>query len=90
MSKRLLSFYAGWCGLATLALCSLPSGAQTSEVKEKPPMYTYVANWSIPRARWADMAKDKDANAAVLDKALADGTLVGYGNDEKSRPPARR
>lgn len=82
MSKRLLCFYLGLCGFMTLALCSLPSGAQTSEVKEKPPMYTYVANWSIPRAHWADMAKDKDANAAIPDKALADGTLVGYGNDE--------
>ena len=52
------------------------------EVKEKPPMYSYVANWQIPRAHWADMAKGNSANKAILDKALADGTIVGYGNDE--------
>jgi len=45
-------------------------------------MYTYIANWEIPRAHWPEMAKAADADKAVLDKALADGTLVGYGNDE--------
>jgi hypothetical protein len=45
-------------------------------------MYSYVANWTIPRAHWADMAKDNQGNVAILDKALADGTIIGYGNDE--------
>ena len=63
-------------------MCTLPANAQSSEVKEKPPMYSYIANWQIPRAHWADMAKTYDATKAILDKAVADGTLVGYGNDE--------
>jgi len=65
-----------------LSLCAIASGAQTSEVKEKPPMYSYVANWQIPRARWPEMQKANAADKPVLDKALADGTLVGYGDDE--------
>jgi hypothetical protein len=77
MSKRLVCIAA-----ALFALCAIPSRAQNSEVKEKPPMYSYVANWQIPRAHWADMAKDAASNKAILDKALADGTIVGYGNDE--------
>ena len=44
-------------------------------------MYSYVANWSIPRAQWADMEKANAADQKVLDKALADGTIVGYGSD---------
>jgi hypothetical protein len=52
------------------------------EVKEKPAMYSYVANWQIPRAQWGAMEKDNQSNQAILDKAIADGTLVGYGNDE--------
>ena len=32
--------------------------AQTSEVKEKAPMYSYIGNWAIPRAGWSDMAKN--------------------------------
>src|SRR3974390_275996 len=82
MRKRSLWIFAGLCGLLMVAPCAIPSGAQASAVKEKPPMYTYVANWQIPRAHWADMAKSNAADGAILDKALADGTIVGYGNDE--------
>jgi len=52
-----------------------------SEVKEKPPMYSYVANWNIPRAQWADMEKSNATSQALLEKALANGSIVGYGND---------
>jgi hypothetical protein len=82
MNKRLWSVFAGMCVLALSNLCAIPSGAQTSEVKEKPPMYSYVANWQIPRAQWADMEKANAADQPILDKALADGTIVGYGDDE--------
>ena len=81
MSKKLLCLFAGSCGLVVVALCALPLYAQTTPVKEKAPMYTYVATWQIPRAHWADVAKSNDADKPILDKALADGTLVGYGND---------
>jgi hypothetical protein len=82
MNRKSFCFFTGLCGLMTFALCAISSGAQTSEVKEKPAMYSYVANWQIPRARWADMEKENTSNKAILDKAMADGTLVGYGSDE--------
>jgi len=82
MNSRLWSVFAGICGLSMLSLVSIQSVAQTPEVKEKPAMYSYVANWQIPRAQWGAMEKDNDSNKAILDKAVADGTLVGYGNDE--------
>jgi hypothetical protein len=56
-------------------------GCATSEVKEKPPLYSYIGNWDIPRAQWADMAKADDADRVVLEKALTSGTIVGYGSD---------
>jgi hypothetical protein len=59
----------------------MPLSAQTGEVKEKPAMYSYVANWQIPRAHWADLEKSAAARKAILEKALADGTIVGYGDD---------
>jgi hypothetical protein len=62
-------------------LCALPLRAQMDEVKEKPAMYTYVANWQIPRAHWSDLEKSAAARNTILDKALADGTIVGYGDD---------
>jgi hypothetical protein len=82
MSKRLLSVCAGASLLAITALFALPSGAQESEVKEKPALYSYIANWQIPRAQWGEFEKSNGADRPVLDKALADGTIVGYGNDE--------
>jgi len=82
MNKRLWCVFAGFCGFAMLALCAIPSGAQASEVKEKPPMYSYIANWQIPRAQWGDAEKVNATRKAILDKALADGTIVGFGDDE--------
>jgi hypothetical protein len=82
MNKRSWSVVAGLCGLGVLAVCAIPSAGQTSEVKEKPPMYSYIANWQIPRAHWAEMEDGYVATSKVMDKALSDGTIVGYGNDE--------
>jgi len=60
---------------------AIPVSAQVAEVKEKPPMYTYVSNWVIPRPRWADMEKADTTNDKVFEKALASGMLIGYGRD---------
>lgn len=59
---------------------ALPALAQ-SEVKEKAPMYCYVGEWAIPRAQWADMEKSDAADLPVLQKAMSDGLLIGYGSD---------
>jgi hypothetical protein len=81
MNKRGLSVFAGLCALLTIALCAVPSSAQMAEVKPKPPMLSYVANWQVPHARWADMEKSTAARNAIMEKAMADGTVVGYGDD---------
>lgn len=66
------------CGSA-----STSATAQTSEAKEKPPLYTYESSWVIPRARWGEVDKENaTSNTKILSPALADGTLVGYGDDE--------
>jgi hypothetical protein len=82
MNRKLWKVFAGLCVLAMSAVWVLPVSAQMSEVKEKPPMYSYVAFWTLPRSQWAEMAKSNIANAKILDKAMANGTLVGYGDDE--------
>lgn len=69
------------CGLALSAVSAVTVCAQMSEVKEKPPMYTYVAFWNIPRTQWADMDKSTASDKAALDKAIASGTIVAYGDD---------
>jgi hypothetical protein len=81
MNGKFWKVFAGLCTLAMSAVWAGQAGAQMSEVKEKPPIYTYVAQWDIPRAQWADMAKGYASTQKILDKAIADGTIVGYGND---------
>ena len=82
MDTQLRRILAGMFALALAVLLTLPARAQMSEVKEKAPMYTYVADWSIPRAQWGDMEKNMAADQSTLQKALASGTIVAYGDDE--------
>ncbi len=81
MTKGLWGVFVGICTLALTVVSPAPSVAQMSEVKEKPPMYSYVSFWNIPRGQWGDMEKNDAADRPILDKAIASGTLVGYGND---------
>ena len=80
MSRKLWRVFAGLCPLA-MAAVAVPAGAQMSEVKEKPPMYSYVGFWNIPRAQWGEMEKSRSADQQVLDKAMSSGTIVAYGDD---------
>lgn len=48
------SVLAGLCALTVGGTLAVPVWAQTAEVKEMPPMYTYVSNWIIPRALGGD------------------------------------
>ena len=69
-------------GINALALISASiMSAQTPEVKVKPPLYSYASFWQIPRAQWPEMAKQDAADKPIFDKALANGTIIGYGND---------
>ncbi len=78
MNRKLWSLLAGLCVLA-LSLAAAPARAQ--EVKEKPPMYSYVSNWQIPRAQWGEMDKSYTDDQKILDAAVAKGALVGFGRD---------
>ena len=67
MNRKLWGIFACMFTLAMLAASAASAGAQ-DEPKEKPPMYSYVAFWNIPRAQWADMDKNNAADQKVLDK----------------------
>lgn len=80
-NRKIARAIAELCALVLAAFWAVPAGAQMMEVKEKPPMYSYVAFWALPRAQWAEYEKTNAADRKILDKALASGTLVGFGND---------
>lgn len=81
MNGKVWKGFASVGALALSAVWAGQAGAQTPEVKEKPALYTYVADWNIPREKWADMEKSYAPEQQLLDKAVAAGTLVGYGHD---------
>ena len=81
MNGKRISVLAGACAMALIGTLAAPAGAQTAEIKEKPPLYTYEAFWTMPRAKWAEMEKSDATTQKVMDKALASGALVGYGSD---------
>jgi hypothetical protein len=81
MNRKLWGILAGVCTLAMIAVFAAPARAQMNEMTEKPPLYSYVGFWNLPRAQWAAMEKSNGDDRKILDKALADGTIVGYGND---------
>jgi hypothetical protein len=64
--------------LFSVALFSAPSFAK-APANDKPALYTYVSEWAVPRAMWADYLKMDEADTADMKKALSDGTIVGFG-----------
>jgi hypothetical protein len=78
-SKTLKSLALAAALLATAA-GSISARAQgSSDEKEKPPIYTYVAQWDVARPDWPTFEKYDAAQKPVFEKLMADGTITGYG-----------
>ena len=69
----------GWACTAALALACTGVAYGQEDKTEKPVLYTYVAEWSAPRAQWGDIEKGDSGEKAAVDKMLADGTIVAAG-----------
>lgn len=84
MNRKSLTIVTGLCGFAMIALCAVSAFAQATmqEVKPKPEMLTYVGSWQVPRASWGEAQKAAAQVNPILAKALADGTLAGYGSSK--------
>lgn len=81
MKNRVFGILTGLCALTMVCVCASSAFGQMPEVKEKPRMYSYVSFWAIPRAQWGEMQKSNAADQPVLDKAMASGMIIGYGDD---------
>ena len=68
--------------MGAVGMSSAPLHAQSTEVKEKPALYSYVANWQMPRAKWAEFEKPSAIADKLLSQSLTNGALVGYGVDK--------
>ena len=83
MNRAVWRAMLGVAGVAVLGMSATLTGAQTNEVKEKPRLFRYESYWTFPRAHWGEVDKNNaTANQKILAPALADGSLVGYGDHE--------
>jgi len=73
----------GYVFLFTLIVLAagMPLRAQNTD-EGKPPNYTYIAEWAVPRAQWPDMMKIDDQERPLMQKLVADGSITGYGTFE--------
>jgi hypothetical protein len=81
MNLKRTAVLAWLCLILMFTFSAVSVCGQTAAVKEKPPMYSYVGNWNVPRSQWSEMEKSVAADQKTLEQALASGTLVGFGND---------
>jgi hypothetical protein len=57
-----------------------PAKAKAQANGEEQAVYTYVAFWGVPRPQWPQIEKFYKDAVPTLNKLVADGTLVGWGN----------
>lgn len=79
MRIRLVGMVLMLC-LLTLTPHSANRASAQSQSTEKPVLYTYVSEWSVPRAMWGDYLKNDSADNDMLKKAVGEGTLTSYGS----------
>ena len=78
-SKMLKSLVLAVALLATAAGSFSARAQGGTDEKEKPPIYTYVAQWEVARPDWSTFEKYDASQKPVFDKLIADGTIIGYG-----------
>jgi hypothetical protein len=66
----------------TVTLIPIPSALPQTE--SMPVVYTYVSQFQVPRANWAAYSDDGEKSfVPVVEKALADGTIVSWSTFEQ-------
>jgi|SRR5215471_2393836 len=75
MFRRLLTSGVFVCAVAaSVAVMPQPAGAQDRSY------FTYVSWWAVPREQWAAFDKQTQEADAQMKSALADGTIVAWGD----------
>ncbi len=74
MNKRLIGVAVG---LMLVALAVVVPAA-VSQIETAQPVYTYVSQFQVARANWAQFTEESEKTfVPIAEKFMADGTLVG-------------
>ena len=67
--------------LVVVILFVFSAPAAMPQQEQAQTVYTFVSNWQVPRASWAQYADDTEKNSTpTLQRLMADGTIIGWGN----------
>ena len=76
MFKRVFTVVTVACAaILSLVFLPLPAGAQDEGY------FTYVSRWAVPRSNWAAFEKQEHATDSTMQKLVADGTIVAWGDE---------
>ena len=77
MLKRIMGLL-----VVVLALVMVPTALPQMEAT--PIVYTYVSQFAVPRANWAEYSEDAEKSfIPIVEKALADGSIIGWSTFEQ-------
>ena len=81
MNRRWIGVVAGLL-LAALAVVSSPIAF--SQMEPTPTVYTFVSQFQVPRANWAQYSEDTEKTLVpIMEKSLADGNIVSWSTFEQ-------
>lgn len=70
-------------GLIVVVLAVISVPAALSQMEPAQPVYTYVSQFQVPRASWAQFAEDNEKTfVPIAQKFMADGTIIGWSTFE--------
>ena len=70
-------------GLLAVVLAVVIVPAAISQMEPTPRVYTYVSQFQVPRANWAQFSEENEKTIVpIAEKLMADGTLVGWSTFE--------
>src|SRR6266852_5761001 len=71
-------------GLLVIVLAVMFVPAALPQMEPTPVVYTYVSQFQIPRANWAQYAEDNEKTfVPVVEKSLADGSILSWSTFEQ-------
>ena len=70
-------------GLLVVVLAVVVVPAAVSQTETAQPVYTYVSQFQVARANWAQFTEESEKTfVPIAEKSMADGTLVGWSTFE--------
>ncbi len=71
-------------GLIVIVLAAMLVPAALPQMEPTPVVYTYVSQFQVPRANWAQYSEDTEKTLVpVAEKSLADGTILSWSTFEQ-------